>query len=343
MLSSIDFAQGAAHQLGEIGNERADIGRFGVERLPAAEREQLGGQLGALLQRVLRLPQHLALIRVAEAPLNHLQVAGDHGQKIIEIVSDAAGQLADRLHLLRLPELRLHLVAGRQIADEPGKDSLAAGLRFANGQFHWKDFAAFGQALDHPAVTDDAGVPGFQISADVFVMFVTIRSGHQHLDVAADDLFGIVAEQLRRRRAERGDDPALVDDDHRLRNRIEDRAQMRLAGHKVGLGLLQRGDVAVDLKDRRNFLVGSQPRDPEARDRDEGAVFLPLLDLALPAAVGAKLLDDLLARQRIAGLQKLMENLSQRFFAAPAVKALASARPEEDLALLVMDDDVRQV
>ena len=104
----------------------------------------MGGQLGAVLDRVLGFAQHLALTRVIEAGLEHLEIAGDHRQKIIEVVRDAPGQLADRLHLLRLPELLLHFLAARQIANEPGKDALAVGLRFADGEFHRKDVAALG-------------------------------------------------------------------------------------------------------------------------------------------------------------------------------------------------------
>ena len=35
------------------------------------------------------------------------RLALDHGQQVVEIVSHAAGQLADGFHLLRLPQLRL--------------------------------------------------------------------------------------------------------------------------------------------------------------------------------------------------------------------------------------------
>ena len=33
--------------------------------------------------------------------------AGDHGQNVVEVVRDAAGELADGFHLLRLPDLGL--------------------------------------------------------------------------------------------------------------------------------------------------------------------------------------------------------------------------------------------
>jgi hypothetical protein len=37
------------------------------------------------------------------------------------------------------------------------------------------------------------------------------------------------------------------------------------------------------------------------------------------------------------------DGLSQCFVAAPAIKALASGRPELDLAALIMDDDIGEV
>jgi hypothetical protein len=36
-------------------------------------------------------------------------VAGDAGEDVVEVVGDAAGELADRLHLLRLAQLALEL------------------------------------------------------------------------------------------------------------------------------------------------------------------------------------------------------------------------------------------
>ena len=44
---------------------------------------------------------------VGERALHRLQIADDDGQQVVEVVRDAAGQLADRLHLLRLRKLLL--------------------------------------------------------------------------------------------------------------------------------------------------------------------------------------------------------------------------------------------
>ena len=47
-----------------------------------------------------------------------LAVAGDRGQQVVEVVRDAAGEAADRLHLLGLAELRLELLLARQVAHD---------------------------------------------------------------------------------------------------------------------------------------------------------------------------------------------------------------------------------
>jgi hypothetical protein len=39
----------------------------------------------------------------AQILLGNLQIADDHGEQIVEIVSDPTGELADGLQLLRLP------------------------------------------------------------------------------------------------------------------------------------------------------------------------------------------------------------------------------------------------
>jgi hypothetical protein len=57
---------------------------------------------------------------VAEAPLDGLEIALDDGQQIIEIMGYAAGQLADRLHLLGLPQ--------RLLDPHPGGDLAADAL-----------------------------------------------------------------------------------------------------------------------------------------------------------------------------------------------------------------------
>src|SRR5271166_1750777 len=125
------FAQRPPQEIGEIGDERADVGRFRIERLASTEGEDLIREFRAVLRRVERLFDMLALDGIAETRTEHFEIGDDRRQDIIEIVSDAAGELADRLHLLRLPELLLHLLPAREVADEAGENSFAVRARFA--------------------------------------------------------------------------------------------------------------------------------------------------------------------------------------------------------------------
>ena len=48
--------------------------------------------------------------------LHHVEAADDAGQQVVEVVRQAAGELADGLHLLRLEELLARLL---QLAAAP--------------------------------------------------------------------------------------------------------------------------------------------------------------------------------------------------------------------------------
>jgi len=67
-------------------------------------------QVRAALRRIQNHLRHLAQARVPFGFLaDEFRTTQDHGQQIIEIVGDSSGQLAHRLHLLRLAELLLQL------------------------------------------------------------------------------------------------------------------------------------------------------------------------------------------------------------------------------------------
>ena len=82
-----------------------------------------------------------ARVAVVGGVQQQLDVAGDGREQIVEVVRDAAGELSDRLHLLRLAEPR------RQLGTV--------------GYVHHRADAAHGVALlvaDHRAVVDDGGI-----------------------------------------------------------------------------------------------------------------------------------------------------------------------------------------
>ncbi len=78
-----------------------------VHRLTAREGEQPVGEGGGAVHRLARTFDETGrLIHTAlrDAALRHFHTAADGLQHIVEIMRDAAGELADRLHFLRLPQ-----------------------------------------------------------------------------------------------------------------------------------------------------------------------------------------------------------------------------------------------
>ena len=83
--------------------------RSGQQRLGAGEGQQAAGQRGGAgraFHRVVEVHHHLAP-RAVEAAQGKVDAADDDGEHVVEVVRDAAGQLADRFHLLDLAELGL--------------------------------------------------------------------------------------------------------------------------------------------------------------------------------------------------------------------------------------------
>ena len=111
-------------------DEPVHVGGLRVERLAAREGEQAVGQGGGALGGALRR-RHVA-VDIVEAALLHarlhqLQRAGDAGEQVVEVVRQAAGELADRLHLLGLAQglLGLHQL-GRPLGTRCSSVSLSS-------------------------------------------------------------------------------------------------------------------------------------------------------------------------------------------------------------------------
>ena len=87
-----------------------DVDRLRVDALPPCECQQLAGEGGAAFgRRFDRRERPLAFGIVANRFPQGVKTAADDHQKIVEIVRDAAGQLAECVELLRFGELLMHL------------------------------------------------------------------------------------------------------------------------------------------------------------------------------------------------------------------------------------------
>ena len=108
--------QHIAKQRAHLVDQRRDIGRLHLQPLDPAEGEQLAGEPRAPLRRRERVG------RIAQQPLvldplgDEVEAADDDGQQIVEVMRDAAGQLAERFHLLALAKLVLR---GFELGDVP--------------------------------------------------------------------------------------------------------------------------------------------------------------------------------------------------------------------------------
>src|SRR5688572_32768327 len=93
-------------ELGHVADEMIEVERLWIERLAARKGEepagQPGGALCALEGEVGRTLDPRVVAGLGAADI--VEAAEDDGEEVVEIVGDAAGELADRLHLLRLEE-----------------------------------------------------------------------------------------------------------------------------------------------------------------------------------------------------------------------------------------------
>ena len=106
---AIVLAERAAQQVGHAGDELVASTGSRLQRLPAREGEQPLRQRGRALRAAASAMSTAGAAAgrrpSAQAALEQVEIAEDDGQQVVEVVRDAAGELADRLHLLRLQQL----------------------------------------------------------------------------------------------------------------------------------------------------------------------------------------------------------------------------------------------
>ena len=95
------LAQRRMQQFGGFEHQRVDVDLARLQRLFAGKGEQMLGQVGAAFGGLVdHLGDGYEFGAVGDGLLQDPDGAGDHGQDVVEVVRDAAGELADRVHLL---------------------------------------------------------------------------------------------------------------------------------------------------------------------------------------------------------------------------------------------------
>jgi hypothetical protein len=279
-----------------------------------------------------------------------LEVVGDGRERLVDLVGQGRGHLAQRrearhVHQLRLQLLQpgLGLLALGEVADEAREIALAAGAHLAHRQLHGKGGAVLTLADDHTSDADDPPLAGIEVAVHVAVMLLAIRLRHEELHVLPDDLPGIVAKHAHGGGAEGLDSRLLVDDHHGVRHRLQDGAEMRLPRLERLLGGDAFGDVAHDLgiPPQRAGLI------PHGRHRDTGGVVRTVLTqtgtlLMIPAALpGDGEFPLRFAPSFLFWRVEHREMPPQDLVLAPAADMLGAGVPARDLAVQVEDDKGR--
>ena len=145
------FAQDRLEQLGGVDDHAVDVDLARLQRLAAREGQKLGGDLGATRGRIVdELGNRGEMGLVRHAFLKDLDRPGDDGEDVVEVMGDAARELADRIHLLGLTQPLLGLVLLGQV----GGGSAIAHETTVGGE-------------DRPAVDADMMMPPGHVAARV--------------------------------------------------------------------------------------------------------------------------------------------------------------------------------
>ncbi len=113
------LADRAVEQFRHALHQPVDVDRSDLERMLAREREQALHQDGGALGGLAAIGEPAAhAFGPVEAPQREVEIADDGGQQVVEVVRDTAGEAADRLHLLRLTQCFLGLLAARDFVTQ---------------------------------------------------------------------------------------------------------------------------------------------------------------------------------------------------------------------------------
>ncbi len=164
------LADQAVQHLLEVFDQRVGVQDHGLEHLLAAERQELLRERC----RSLRSLPHLGEIPLGRAVRRQLfaqnvDVAKNRCEDVVEIVRHAAGEPADRLHFLRLPQLTLELLALRDVLEVEEKMRLTGERDDFSGQKAGARLARAGQPL-HLDIAEDT--PGSELRQHLLPLLV---------------------------------------------------------------------------------------------------------------------------------------------------------------------------
>ena len=207
----------APQHLVRVGDDRVEVEDLRIDDLLARERQQLTHELSGALGGCGDLLEALAERAVAfDVETSELDVPGDPGEDVVEVVGDAAGQPAEHLHLLRVQQLLLEQPFVGDVTQRGEQGRLTFPIEALHAGFD----------------VSQAVLPAHAKLGDlVGGKWVTKRAVHQRLDRAPEDGGGGGVGELNQ--------AVSVDDDQAVRVGRDDA--------KAGLGRLEVRRQAMTL------------------------------------------------------------------------------------------------
>ena len=174
--------QAAQHFLG-MADHRVHVDHPRLRDLPAAERQQLVGELGRAVGRRQSL-FHVRAQRIDGRQLvqHHAVVAGDDRQHVIEVVRHATRQPAHRFHFLRVLQLLLQRLALADVAHEGDGEHALFDFDIAQADFHGKFRAVLAPAREFHADAHGPDVRAGEILRALAAVRRAFGFGQQQLD-----------------------------------------------------------------------------------------------------------------------------------------------------------------
>ena len=269
-----------------------DLDPLRLQRLPPCECQQASGQVCPTQRRFQRIPYQFIGHRIIGPHLaQHVKIADDDSQQIVEVVREAAGKLAYGFHLLRLAQLLalpFGFVSFSEITDYAHECMIAGSRRRADGQLHREGRSVLATPHHFPPDADDLRDTRLEVSRDVAVVLAVVGLRHQDLDVLADDLIRRVAEQADTGLVERLDDTVAIDCnqavDDGVQHRFDQAAQPGFINLRDGFRRSLRGDVADDRAESLQAAVGGSDGRHDCHGAEARSILPDLVANLLEAA-----------------------------------------------------------
>lgn len=143
---------------------------------------------------------------------------------IMQVPSDAFALLRADIKYLALQSLAL-----ADVAENASKDAAIAQLHFTDRQVNGKSGAVLSKADYLTSDADDPGNTRGLVAVQVFIVFFSVRLGHDHDDVATDSFFLGITKQSLSGGIEALHGASFVDGDDRIDGCIKDGLQLLFA------------------------------------------------------------------------------------------------------------------